>query len=121
MKWSETNFTRNYSVNARKILANISYTTNASVLKEKIKDGFIDSYKLAKMTREELNPEVWESLKAKTLNQAIVKQEAQEDGIFKCNRCKSMKTVYYQMQTRSADEPMTTYVTCTNCNLKWKC
>lgn len=121
LKWSENNFTRNYSVNARKILANLSYTTNAPVLREKIKDGFIDSYKLAKMSREELNPEVWESLKAKTLNQAIVKQEVQEDGMFKCNKCKSMKTVYYQMQTRSADEPMTTYVTCTNCNLKWKC
>ena len=44
-----------------------------------------------------------------------------EDGMFKCNKCKSMKTVYYQMQTRSADEPMTTYVTCTNCEARWKC
>jgi DNA-directed RNA polymerase subunit M/transcription elongation factor TFIIS len=25
------------------------------------------------------------------------------------------------MQTRSADEPMTTYVTCKGCGLKWKC
>jgi transcription elongation factor S-II len=121
LKWSDSNFCKNYSSNARRILANINYTTNAPVLRKKIKDGIIESYNLVKMTREELNPEVWESLKTKTLNKVVVKQEAQEDGMFKCNKCKSMKTVYYQMQTRSADEPMTTYVTCTNCNFKWKC
>ncbi len=121
LKWSDLNFCKNYSSNARRILANISYTTNAPVLREKIKDGMIEPYDLVNMTREQLNPEVWESLKTKTLNKIVVKQEAQEDGMFKCNKCKSMKTVYYQMQTRSADEPMTTYVTCTNCNFKWKC
>lgn len=39
---------------------------------------------------------------------------------FKCGRCGQRKTTYYQMQTRSADEPMTTYVTCTNCHNRWK-
>ncbi|BFG23003.1 hypothetical protein CerSpe_092770 [Prunus speciosa] len=39
---------------------------------------------------------------------------------FKCGRCGHRKTTYYQMQTRSADEPMTTYVTCVNCNNRWK-
>ena len=28
------------------------------------------------------------------------------NGLFKCRKCKSVKTSYYQMQTRSADEPM---------------
>jgi DNA-directed RNA polymerase subunit M/transcription elongation factor TFIIS len=42
-------------------------------------------------------------------------------GQFKCGKCKSTKTTYYQMQTRSADEPMTTFVTCTNCSNRWKC
>ena len=41
-------------------------------------------------------------------------------GMFKCGKCKSMKTTYYQMQTRSADEPLTTYVTCMNCEKRWK-
>ena len=27
---------------------------------------------------------------------------------------------YYQLQVRSADEPMTTFITCLNCNFKWK-
>jgi DNA-directed RNA polymerase subunit M/transcription elongation factor TFIIS len=47
--------------------------------------------------------------------------EEDYDGLFKCGKCKSVKTTYYQMQTRSADEPMTTYVTCKNCGHKWKC
>jgi len=42
------------------------------------------------------------------------------DGVFKCGKCKSMKTTYYQMQTRSADEPLTTFVTCLNCEKRWK-
>lgn len=48
-------------------------------------------------------------------------KEADYEGLFKCRKCKSKKTTYYQMQTRSADEPMTTYVTCQGCGLKWKC
>ncbi|XP_020114273.1 transcription elongation factor TFIIS-like [Ananas comosus] len=39
---------------------------------------------------------------------------------FKCGRCGQRKATYYQMQTRSADEPMTTFVTCVNCNNHWK-
>ncbi|KAH6830891.1 hypothetical protein C2S53_005815 [Perilla frutescens var. hirtella] len=39
---------------------------------------------------------------------------------FTCGRCKKKETTYYQMQTRSADEPMTTFVTCVNCGNHWK-
>eukprot|EP01060_Flectonema_neradi_P004643 TRINITY_DN13013_c1_g1_i1.p1 TRINITY_DN13013_c1_g1~~TRINITY_DN13013_c1_g1_i1.p1 ORF type:complete len:582 (+),score=126.56 TRINITY_DN13013_c1_g1_i1:33-1778(+) len=39
---------------------------------------------------------------------------------FKCGRCKQNKTVYTQLQTRSADEPMTTFVNCVNCGNAWK-
>ena len=42
------------------------------------------------------------------------------EGMFECGRCKSRNTDYYQKQTRSADEPMTTFVTCKNCQKKWK-
>ena len=49
------------------------------------------------------------------------KNEEGYEGLFKCGKCKSTKTTYYQMQTRSADEPMTTFVTCTGCGNKWKC
>lgn len=39
---------------------------------------------------------------------------------FQCGKCKQRKCQYYQMQTRSADEPMTTFVTCTVCGNRWK-
>ena len=32
-------------------------------------------------------------------------KEQDYEGLFKCGKCKSTKTTYYQMQTRSADEP----------------
>jgi DNA-directed RNA polymerase subunit M/transcription elongation factor TFIIS len=37
-----------------------------------------------------------------------------------CPRCKSRKTDYYQLQTRSADESMTSYFTCMDCDKRWK-
>jgi len=121
LKWSDNNFSRFYSTNARRLLANMSYTTNAATLISKIKNGHINPYSLVKLTREELNPDLWASLKSKNLEKIVVKEIVVEDGMFKCGKCKSMKTVYYQMQTRSADEPMTTFVTCTNCEARWKC
>jgi len=39
---------------------------------------------------------------------------------FQCGKCKKRQTTYYQMQTRSADEPMTTFVRCVNCGNAWK-
>ena len=42
------------------------------------------------------------------------------EGLLKCGKCKSLKTTYYQLQTRSADEPMTTYATCKACGHRWK-
>ena len=62
--------------------------------------------------------------KRKARELAMEQARAQDDdycGLFKCGKCKSTKTTYYQMQTRSADEPMTTYVTCLECGNRWKC
>lgn len=44
-----------------------------------------------------------------------------KEGLFKCGKCKSLKTTFHQMQTRGADEPMTNFVTCLNCSHQWKC
>jgi len=40
---------------------------------------------------------------------------------FKCGKCKERNCSYYQQQTRGADEPMTTFVTCLTCGNRWKC
>lgn len=42
------------------------------------------------------------------------------EGIFVCRKCKGRKIHYYQLQIRSADEPMTTFFTCMSCGCKWK-
>ena len=40
---------------------------------------------------------------------------------FKCFKCFERVCTYYQLQTRSADEPMTTFVTCLKCGNRWRC
>ena len=42
------------------------------------------------------------------------------EGIYTCIKCKKNKTTSYQLQTRSSDEPMTTFTTCVNCGNRWK-
>jgi transcription elongation factor S-II len=42
-------------------------------------------------------------------------------GLYKCGRCKGLKTTYTQAQIRRADEPMTTFVSCLQCGHSWKC
>lgn len=41
-------------------------------------------------------------------------------GIFKCTKCGKSETIFYQMQTRSADEGMSTFITCCNCGRRWR-
>lgn len=121
IKWSSPEFLKKYSNTARRILANLNYTSNAENFRQLVLKGDVDPYEIATFNREQFFPDLWEKLKKISLDKSTIKKEEIGDGMFTCNKCKSKKTTYYQMQTRSADEPMTTYVTCTNCNLKWKC
>lgn len=41
-----------------------------------------------------------------------------EEGVLEC-RCGSKRVYSFSKQTRSADEPMTTYAECVHCNAKW--
>jgi len=41
-----------------------------------------------------------------------------EEGVLEC-RCGSKRVYSFSKQTRSADEPMTTYAECVQCNAKW--
>lgn len=42
-----------------------------------------------------------------------------EEGVLQCKKCKSKKVFSFQIQTRSADEPMTTIARCSKCGVGW--
>lgn len=42
------------------------------------------------------------------------------EGVYKCSKCGGKKTRQHEMQTRSADEPMTIFIRCVNCGNSWK-
>jgi DNA-directed RNA polymerase subunit M/transcription elongation factor TFIIS len=42
------------------------------------------------------------------------------EGLYQCSRCKSKKTYSRQVQTRSADEGMTSIIQCIECNKVWR-
>ena len=112
----------NYLKIARKVYSNITYTANAKMVKENIISNKWPAYYIASMTHKELYPELYSELKSIVMAKYVGKVEDQEhDGFFKCGKCKTYKTTYTQAQTRSADEPMTTFVLCLNCNNRWKC
>ena len=42
------------------------------------------------------------------------------EGLYKCRKCGSKKTIQKELQTRSADEPMTIFIICLECKNSWK-
>ena len=42
-----------------------------------------------------------------------------EEGVLQCKKCGSKKVFSYQIQARSADEPMTTIAKCSQCGIGW--
>jgi len=39
---------------------------------------------------------------------------------FLCRKCFKRECTYYEMQTRSADEPMTIFINCLSCGNNWR-
>ncbi|EAK90672.1 RNA polymerase III subunit C11, partial [Cryptosporidium parvum Iowa II] len=37
-----------------------------------------------------------------------------------CPKCSFSEAYFFQLQIRSADEPMTSFYTCVKCDFKWK-
>lgn len=46
--------------------------------------------------------------------------DEEEEGMLECRKCKGRTIAVVQVQTRSADEPMTCFCTCRTCGNKWK-
>jgi transcription elongation factor S-II len=119
-KWDNPFFIQIYVDRLRSVYINLQ---NPALL-EQITNGTLKSHNIAFMTHQEMRPEKWETMiqekSKRDKNKYETTIEAATDT-FKCRKCHSNKCTYYQMQTRSADEPMTTFVTCIDCGNRWKC
>ena len=119
-KWDNRHFILIYLDKLRSTFNNLK---NKEVI-DLINNDSIKVHTIAFMTHQEMKPEKWiELIKAKSIrdqNKFETNIEAATDT-FTCRKCKSKKCTYYQMQTRSADEPMTTFVSCIDCGNRWKC
>ena len=86
-------------------------------------NGIISPEEFVGMSQDEMKSDSLRKMedemhKRSLLDMQIAEPQA-EVGMFECQKCKQRKCTYFQMQTRSADEPMTTYVRCI-CGHRWK-
>ena len=118
-KWDNPQFVQIYTDRVRSIYLNLSTDVISQV-----KNNTIKPHQVAFMTHQELRPDKWDKLIQEKIQRDKHKYETTIEAAtdtFTCRKCKSKKCTYYQMQTRSADEPMTTFVTCIDCGNRWKC
>uniref|UniRef100_A0A8R1TM47 Transcription elongation factor n=2 Tax=Onchocerca TaxID=6281 RepID=A0A8R1TM47_ONCVO len=95
------------------------------VLRENILIGAVTPEKFAVMTADEMASDEMKAQREKFTKQAIEEyqmavQEGTPSDMFKCGKCGKKNCTYTQVQTRSADEPMTTFVFCRECGNRWK-
>jgi len=123
--WSVKLFNTLYLSNVRKIVGNLdttSYINNKELLQR---------YKNKEITLEEICSMDYYSLYQSKWKEAIERQKMIEklqlEGNkslateqFLCTKCFKRECTYYEMQTRSADEPMTIFITCLNCGKNWR-
>jgi len=113
---------KEFSQKFRTLFTNIKDPLNHS-LRDALFAGDIFSSELVHLSCEDLaNPSLKQARK-KIIDDTTEAQKgikANVSSLFVCGRCKKNETTYYQMQTRSADEPMTTFISCVNCGHHWK-
>jgi transcription elongation factor S-II len=121
--WNNKFFLFLYKKNYSKVYSNVATNKNAAFVMKKLKYGYWEPENLITMSHEELYPEMWEDFiikNKKKMDLLSLDNKQQGSNMFKCGRCKKNNCTYFQLQTRSADEPMTTFVTCLECNNRWK-
>ena len=119
---------KDYYAQVRSLRFNLTDPKNPD-FRRKCLTGYFGEGRWARLRAEDMASVAWNAQREKIRTAAL--EECQSDwqmrhggiqasGMFQCGKCKGNKTTYFQMQTRSADEPMTTFVTCLVCKNKWK-
>lgn len=123
--WKSQPFQDLYKQTAQQILWNIhpqSPVKNPRLI-QRIKDKEFSLDALGSMSAYDMYPEHWKELADKQLirEQKILEgNKSRATDQFKCRRCGKQECTFYEMQTRSADEPMTIFITCINCGKRWR-
>ncbi|XP_031623790.1 transcription elongation factor S-II-like [Contarinia nasturtii] len=113
-----------YKNRIRSRISNLKDSKNPT-LRTNYVSGAITAAVLAKMTPEEMASDEMRKIREKFVKEAIndaqlATAEGTKTDLLKCGKCKKRNCTYNQMQTRSADEPMTTFVLCNECGNRWK-
>jgi DNA-directed RNA polymerase subunit M/transcription elongation factor TFIIS len=123
--WENPIFKQLYFSKIRSIYTNLktsSYVNNPNFF-QKIKKGEIELAKIGELSVYDIFPENWVELMSTKTKRDKIKYELKPEAMtntFKCKKCGSRETSYYEVQTRSADEPMTQFITCLGCYNHWK-
>jgi len=133
LNWNNPKFKHSYKQRWICLNTNLSSPKN-EILRSDILSGKLKNLKeIAYLPPEKLWPNGPHSQMKLKIKQKQAAKDASNDrlgedyqGMFECSKCRRMgasntrKTTYYQLQTRSADEPMTTFVSCHGCGNRWK-
>lgn len=108
----------------RSLFQNLKSKSNPN-LRKHVLSGEIPAKKFVVMTHDEMKSDARraEDKRLKDLNMMeamVAKVEKAISKEFQCGKCKQKMVSYSQAQTRSADEPMTTFCECMNCGNRWK-
>jgi transcription elongation factor S-II len=113
-----------YKEKLRSLYQNLKVKSNDE-LRLRVLTGEITPAKFVRMTHDELKSaerrKEDEKLMKMNMDKAMVAQEEKSVSTqLKCGKCGQRKVSYTQAQTRSADEPMTTFCECVVCGNRWK-
>ncbi|NXC57633.1 TCEA3 protein, partial [Aleadryas rufinucha] len=113
-----------YRNRVRSRISNLKDPKNPG-LRRNVLCGAIEPGLIARMTAEEMASDELKKLRNAMTQEAIREHQMAKTGgtvtdLFQCGKCKKKNCTYNQVQTRSADEPMTTFVLCNECGNRWK-
>ncbi|XP_037641331.1 transcription elongation factor A protein 3 isoform X3 [Sebastes umbrosus] len=113
-----------YKNRVRSRISNLKDPKNPG-LRRNVLAGSIDLGRIASMSAEEMASDELKQLRNVLTQEAIREHQMAKTGgtstdLLQCGKCKKRNCTYNQVQTRSADEPMTTFVLCNECGNRWK-